>query len=147
MATITLIFTIRKYNLISLLIRWAVPVSRFRLSCSSHVLIVDGEGYLEAHMLGGVRRTDNLDGLTVVKVVTHSVPDAAAGIAWARSQIGRPYDWWGALGLSFSPFRNWQDPAKWFCYEFAAMILKRAGKDCFADIPHVTESILLSVKP
>lgn len=148
MQKIRVIFTKRRFNPGSLLIRWVLPRSRFYLALSSHALIQDGEHFIDAHMLHGVRRSkESLKGLTVVKVVEFSVPDAAAGIEWARSQVGKPYDWPGALGLGLAPGRKWANPDKWFCYEFAAGAIVAAGRDAFASTAHVTESALLAIKP
>jgi hypothetical protein len=146
--TIRVIFTRRNWNVGSWLIRWALPRSRFALALSSHALIVDGDHYIEAHMLYGVRRSkDALNGLDVVKVIDFRVANAEAGVAWARSQVGRGYDWRGALGLALDPDRDWQEPDSWFCYELAAGAIVNADRDAFASKGHVTEATLFSIKP
>jgi len=150
MSTITLIFTRRAWNPISWLIRWAVPRSRFALSMSSHCLIDAGDVIYEANMLHGVRgvsRAVALSGLTVVKTIAYSVPDAAAGIAWAISQDGKKYDWRGAFGLGLTPYRDWKDDRDWFCFEFAAAVLRASGRDAFENLAHVSETALMAIKP
>jgi uncharacterized protein YycO len=54
------------------------------------------------------------------------VPDDAAAIAWARAQIGRPYDWWGAIGLAFH--REWNRPDTWFCSELVEAAAAAGGR-------------------
>jgi hypothetical protein len=148
MQTIRIIFTKRNWNIGSWLIRWALPRSRFALALSSHALIVDGDHYIEAHMRHGVRCSKNaLEGLDVVKTIDFQVPDAEVGLAWARAQIGKKYDWSGALGLALDPDRDWQSPDSWFCYELAAGAIVNAGRDAFASKGHVTEATLFSIKP
>lgn len=150
MGYITVIFTKRKFNPISWLIRWAVPRSRFALSLSSHCLIDDGDVIYEANMLHGVRGVDRdtaMAGLTVVKITHYQVPDRLAGIAWAKRQCGAPYDWPGAIGLGLTPSRDWKQADKWFCYEYAAGILLGAGRPLFENLTHVNETALMAINP
>src|SRR5439155_14349849 len=95
MQAITLVFTKRNWNPGSFLIRWGLPKSRFKVAPMSHCLIKDGDYYIEANMEHGVRRVlaaEALKGLTVVEEMTYTVPDAEAGLAWARTQVGKSYD-------------------------------------------------------
>lgn len=150
MQTITLLFAHRKWNPISWLIRWAIPQSRFALAMSSHCLVDDYDLIYEANMLHGTRgvaRDVALDGLTIIKSITYTVPDAAAAIAWAKSQVGKPYDWLGAFGLGLAPYRNWAEDDKWFCYEFGAGVLRAGGRDEFANLTHISEIALMAIKP
>jgi uncharacterized protein YycO len=113
-------------------------------------MIVDGDYIIEAAMLHGVRRASRavaLKGQVVVATVDYNVPDARLGISYAWSQMGAKYDWKGVLGLGTDLDRNWQDPSSWYCYELVAYTLKMAGKDVFADTGHITESVLLAIKP
>jgi uncharacterized protein YycO len=150
MDTIRVLFTKQKWNPISYLIRWALPRNRINWSKSSHGMIVDGDYIIEASMLHGVRRVPRevaLAGKTIVATVDYSVPDAHNGITWAWTQIGAKYDWLAALGLGVDLNRNWRDPSKWYCYELVAATLAEAGKDVFADTGHITETVLLGIKP
>lgn len=149
MNTIRVLFTKREWNPVSLFIRWCVPRSRFYFGLSSHCIIVDGEYAIEAHMLYGVRRVkyeDSIKGLTIIKDIRYNVDNAIDGLSWARTQVGRKYDWRGALGLAIELDRDWQNPDMWFCYELAATTLAKAGRDDFNSIGHITESVLLSIK-
>ena len=150
MQKIRIVFTKRKLSVVSLLIRWALPRSRFAMARSSHSIVVDGDFMIEATMLHGVRRERAeviMKGQTVVRVVEYQVPDAEAGLAWARDQVGRPYDFRGAFGLALSPGRDWMEPDRWFCYELVAATLAAAGRDVFANTGHITEAPLLAIKP
>lgn len=150
MDTITGIFTRRPWNPVSLGIRWAIPRSRFALAESSHCLIADGDYRIEAHMLHGVRRVPEavaMKGLMVARWVEYAVPDAEAGLAWAREQVGDRYDWPGAFGLCLAVDRDWQEPGAWNCYELLASTLAAAGRRDFADVGHVTGSHLLMLRP
>lgn len=150
MEQITLLFTRRRWNPVSWLIRWAVPRSRFALSLSSHCLIDAGDFVYEANMLHGVRcalKSDALAGLTIVKSVTYSVPSRGRAMDWLDAQIGKSYDWHGAFGLGLAPYRNWSNPSKWFCYELGAGALRAAGRPVFANLSHVGETALLAIEP
>jgi hypothetical protein len=150
MNTITVLFTRRQWNPVSWLIRWAVPRSRFALGLSSHCIIVDGDRAFEATMLHAVREvrlTEAMQGQIVVKETRYQVPDAAAGIAWARAQVGKPYDFPGALGLGLTPGRDWLQDDKFFCYEYAAGALHAAGRPVFANLTHVGETALMAINP
>lgn len=173
---ITVLFTRRARSPISWLIRWAVPRSRFALALSSHCLIDAGEVLYEATMLYGVREVDRataLHGATVVTRTSYQVPDAVAGLAWAKAQVCRyvpnpprwlparvrafcgavlkminsNYDWHGAIGLGLSPYRNWSDESAWYCYEFAAGVLRAAGRPVFAQLSHIGETALMAIDP
>lgn len=150
MDKITVIFTKRKWNPVSYLIRWCVPRSRFHLALSSHCLIEDGDFMIEATMLHKVRRlprAEAMKGQTIVETVVYNVPDAEAGLAWARTQVGMSYDFRGAFGLALSPDRDWKKDGWWFCYELAAATIVKAGKDCFRNTGNINESMLLAIKP
>lgn len=150
MDTIRVLYTKRENNLFSWLIRWLLPRSRFSLAEASHCVILDGDYAIEAHMIHGVRRDtveEVMKGLTVVRDVSYSVLDAEAGLRFGRLQDGKRYDWKGAMGVALSPDRNWQDPSTWYCFELAAAILAKAGRDVFVDTGHITGNMLLGIKP
>lgn len=54
-------------------------------------------------------------------------------ITAARSQIGKPYDWLGVLGIGLH--RNWQADDSWFCSELVAWAFEAAGSPLFR-APH-----------
>ena len=150
MNSITLVFTARRWNPISWLIRWAVPRSRFALSLSSHCMIECDSVIYEASMTHGVRcvgREEALAGATVVGRIHYTVPDAKAGLDWAAAQCGKPYDWRGAIGLGLTPYRDWTEDDSWYCYELCAGALRAAGRDEFTNLRHVGETALMAIKP
>lgn len=150
MDQLTVLFTRRRFNPISWLIRWAVPRSRFSLALSSHCIIDAGDKMYEATMLHGVRAVDRataLKGQFIVKETRYQVPDASAGIAWAKDQVGTPYDWPGALGLGLTPGRDWGQDDKWFCYELVAGVLRASGRPIFVNLTHVGETALMAINP
>lgn len=67
----------------------------------------------------------------------HVVDDA---VRWARTQLGKPYDWTGILGLTFRD-RNWHEDDSWFCSELVAEAFEQAGTplldlpDCYRITP------------
>lgn len=173
---VTLLFTRRRRNPISWLIRWAMPRSRFAFALSSHAIVAIGAICYEANMIYGVRsdtRAAILDGQTVVLERTYRVDDLAAGIRWADQQLcayqptvpawlpgwlhtpiktvlrmlNSNYDWRGALGLSLAPGRDWAEEDVFFCYEFAAAFLRASGRNEFAELSHIGETALLAISP
>jgi hypothetical protein len=150
--TITVVFTRRRWNPVSWLIRWVMPRSRFALALSSHAIVVGPDRCYEATMLHGVRSVDHaaaLRGQTTVRTIHYQVPDAAAGIAWVEAQCDgkKRYDWRGAFGLGLAPGRDWAEDDRWFCYELAAAVLRAAGRPVFANLSHVGEIALMAINP
>lgn len=145
------------WNVPSTAIRAALPQSAFHLARSSHSLIVDGEWAIEARMAwiegsrirNGVRRVPlaaALAGAVIVARLDYAVPDAQAGLAWAREMAARrvPYDFKGAMGLAIAPDRDWQEEDMFFCHELAGTAIHKAGLNLFAAIPHLTERELMA---
>lgn len=93
----------------------------------SHVCIVNGDEAIEATW-PKVRVTSLYDVLnTHTRHAIEDFPchDEAAAIDWARSQVGKPYDLTGVLGVGLH--RNWQDDAKWWCSEFVLAAAMQGG--------------------
>lgn len=66
-----------------------------------------------------------------------AAPDDAAGIAWARTQIGKPYDWAAVTGIALR--RKWHHELAWFCSELVEAALSAAGLQRFrSDLWRVT---------
>jgi uncharacterized protein YycO len=150
MQTITVIFTTRKWNPVSWLIRFCVPRSRFKNAEASHCLVKDGDYLIEASMTHGCRRVpaeEALKGSVIIKTVNYEVQDAEAGLEYARSQVGKKYDFKGAFGLAIAPDRDWTEDDSWFCFELTAATLAKAGRDVFVNNGHVSGTTLLALKP
>jgi uncharacterized protein YycO len=60
---------------------------------------------------------------------TIDVPDDEAVIAFARSQVGKPYDYFGVAGIAFH--RQWQDEDRWFCSELLEAAAAAGGRRRF----------------
>jgi hypothetical protein len=103
----------------------------------SHVAtIVPGERVIDARWLHGVCERP------LAEVIAHAskhaerewfVPDAPAGYAWLREQVGRPYDTAGVIGLGLR--REWQDEEAWFCSELHEQFLEHCGLTRFVNSP------------
>lgn len=126
--TVQVVFT-RSHAIGSLLLRTAL------WSPWSHCAIVDGEEVIEAAAFGGVRVRPLADMLAdATKTAILTLPgDPQKVIAAVRSQIGKPYDWSGVLGLGFR--RRWQDDDAWFCSELVAWAFAEAGAPLFRTQP------------
>lgn len=154
MDKIDVYFTKRIINPMSWVIRLANPVSFCKIAPASHCVVIDGmSGYaMQAAAENGVERlllVDAMKGLQVVERKSFYVPDAKAGLDWMREVATRippaPYDWKGALALGLAPGRNWQEDTDWFCFEYLAMGLEKAGLPIFRNNAHVTAYMLLSL--
>ena len=146
------------WNITSTLIRVALPQSALHLGTTCHAVVVDGDYGIEAKMLyldgykvkTGIRRvplTIALSGATIVNDIEFDVPDVEAGLVWARLQVGKPYDWTGALGLWLAPDRDWQEDDSFYCYELAAMTIHKSGRELFAETGHITAREIIGVNP
>ena len=118
----------RSHNIGSIIIRgvtWS-PWSHNAL------ILEDGEGVIEAVWPQGVRqsnRTALQARSTQIDIVEIEVPNPAGAYAYARSQIGKPYDTWGVIGLGLR--REWDTPDAWWCSELFEACLIAAGRPRF----------------
>ena len=133
MGALRVVFT-RRHHVGSVLLRVA------QWSAWSHCAIVDGQAVIEAVAPDGVQGRPIADLLmhsSRHEVVELPCPDPAAAIAWARDQVGTPYDWGGVLGIGFR--RRWHDADAWFCSEFVAEAVRQGGRPLFrADAYRIT---------
>lgn len=120
---------VRRSNIGSLLLRTGM------WSSWSHCAVVTPQQtVIEAAAFHGVIERPLADFLAHVSkssVKDIALPDDAAAIAWARSQIGKPYDWAGATGLAFQ--REWQRADFWFCSEFLEGVATAGGRQRFVN--------------
>jgi hypothetical protein len=94
----------------------------------SHVEIVLPEGYLGAHLNGGVRyRKPGYDSkyLEHELFVNINVPDEATAISYAKSKIGTPYDWPAILDFIMPTTLHLDDHV--ICSAFATLTLQHGG--------------------
>tara|TARA_R110000868_G_scaffold54575_1_gene170488 strand:+ start:5260 stop:5748 length:489 start_codon:yes stop_codon:yes gene_type:complete len=134
----------------SMFIRWALPVSRFKWARASHSIVAHNGFAYHATMRHGVVKepiAQALHGQTVVAQRDFHAPNVDAAIAWLETQIGKPYDWRGAIGVSLSPDRLWGSEESWFCHELCAAALRESGRNLFIEFGHVNDSALLLMEP
>lgn len=120
-ATLRVIFT-RNHWPGSILLRAAL------WSGWSHCALVDGDDIIEAAAFHGVRRRSLhalLSDSSRFAILDIPVKSPAAIIAAAHSQIGKPYDWAGVLGIATR--RRWQEDDAWFCSELIAWAFAQGG--------------------
>lgn len=152
MDKITVIFTKTNWSLVSWLIRWTLPRSRFALALSSHCYIkadnyTDGEFLYEADPIHGVRIIKKPDAFSkrtiVVKEITFTVTNKDKGFEFLDMQLGKKYDFKAAFGIGLSPLRDWGDEQRWYCYELAGSCVKAANGPQFNSVSHITEYALM----
>lgn len=101
----------------------------------SHVdLITKEAGLIGAMAQGGVRKYDfqkRLDKSSAAAIMTIEEADYDLAIQFAKSQIGKPYDWAGVFGLWFH--RDWEDTENWWCSELVAAALSAGGFKPFSN--------------
>lgn len=99
----------------------------------SHVAIVDMDKVIEASW-PKVRISSLQDVLKAHKkwkIVEIPCENEEAALAAAYSQVGKPYDLLGAIGLGFH--RDWEDTDKWWCSEIVPWALKQGNTILFRD--------------
>ena len=119
----------RRRNLGSALLRTAL------WSSWSHCGIVTPDlTVIEAAAFHGVRERPLREFLADVSrysIKTIALPNDARAIAFARAQIGKPYDWWGVIGIGLH--RDWTDDSAWFCDELLEAACKDGGRQRFIE--------------
>jgi uncharacterized protein YycO len=126
MSKLDLLFCTNPINPLSWLIRagsW---------STWSHVAIVDGDTVIEAIAINGVVRTplatrQKQDPSWAISSLPCLNPQAV--INAAATQIGKPYDYTGVLGVGLH--RDWQQDDSWFCSELVAWAFAQGGSALF----------------
>jgi uncharacterized protein YycO len=128
MPALRVIYT-RRHTLGSVLIRAAAYGGPW-----SHCGVIDGDSVIEslASHCGVVRSSlDDAHLRSSASVIADvECPDPEAGLQWARSTLGLPYDWSGIFGIPFRR-RDWQRPGRWYCSEHVEMSLMYAGRPRF----------------
>lgn len=100
----------------------------------SHCGVVVGDYVVEARLWFGVVATPVKEWAArhpYYESLRIACPDVQAAEAFAWSQIGKPYDYLGALGM---PLRSdWQNPNKWYCSELVEAALLAGGRQRWRD--------------
>lgn len=97
----------------------------------SHVAIIDGDEAIEA-VWPCVRVSPLAD--VIASHPEHVIADFPClspidAIKAARSQVGKPYDLAGILGIGLH--RDWQETDSWFCSELVAWAFVQGGTPLF----------------
>lgn len=135
MAKLTVIYA-RSATLGGVLIRARDPFGKW----SHCAVMTDDHSVIEAESLKGVVETPLGDflarypGQTQREFVEVECPDPSAGIAWARTQVGKGYDYLAIFGLLTRG--SWQSDGRWMCSELAERTLIESGRSRFRDFPH-----------
>ncbi|MBW4089875.1 MAG: hypothetical protein HIU82_02030 [Proteobacteria bacterium] len=121
------------------LIRW------YTWSWAAHAgFVLDDGTILDATPALGVANHPKVAG-GVVRRFAVKCPSGVAedAVAWARRQVGDPYDWSAIYGMAWR--RDWHRPGKWFCSELVARAFEVAGCPllCSAQMDRVTPRDLL----
>lgn len=121
-------------GVVSRLIRWQ------QRSDVSHISLIDNDnrlieslefrGVTDARTLESVRNEQRVD----VYSVLVAPEQHARAIQWARSQVGKKYDYWSVL--RFVTRRDARENnGKWFCSELAFVAAQEAGVALLKRIP------------
>ena len=128
--TITVRLTSRwPYNPLSLAIGVAAGSRQF-----SHAVAIIGDRAYEASMTHGCRATsvgEVMKGIVVYRDMEVWVPDLDAAHAFAEAQVGKKYDWAGAIGIPFTYSEDWSDDSKWWCSDLVFAIVLAGGTRLF----------------
>lgn len=100
----------------------------------SHAIAIIGERAYEASMTHGCHAgsvAELMDGIVVHRDMPVQVPDLDAAIAFAEGQMGKGYDWPGAIGIPFTYSEDWSDNRCWWCSDLVFAILLAGGTRLF----------------
>lgn len=117
------------YNPISL----AVGVLSGSHQFSHAITIICNRAY-EASMTHGCRAgapAELMAGIVVYRDMEVWVPDLSAAVQFAERQVGKGYDWAGAVGLPLTYSEDWADEGRWWCSELAFAIVLAGGTRLF----------------
>lgn len=126
MDTIDLLFCTNPHNPLS----WVIRAGSW--SKWSHVALIDGSDVIEAAAPVGVVRTplaERQQRDPTWAIATLACRDRAAIIAAAATQLGKPYDYTGVIGIGLH--RDWQEDDSWFCSELVAWAFEQGGSPLF----------------
>jgi hypothetical protein len=113
------------YNPLSLAIGIAAGSRQF-----SHAITIIGDRAYEASMTHGCRAgtvDELMEGVAIYRDMPVWVPNIDAAQAFAEAQIGKGYDWSGAVGIPFTYSEDWSDDSCWWCSDLAFAIVLAGG--------------------
>lgn len=100
----------------------------------SHVQVLRGETLWGASFPHGVEQEDfetRIRSSSHAALVTFPTLDVDGGTRFIFENKHKPYDIIGAIGLGIH--REWEDPAAWWCSEYAAAFLEASGLILFRE--------------
>ena len=116
------------------LISAAIMIRQWDWSVSHSAYFRTRDCYVQEAWKSGVREVphdvDHTDGTYVHIYRVDGLSSENGDMAWdfGRSQLGKPYDWWGIIRFLTRPDRpdHWQAPPRWFCSRLVAAQLRIA---------------------
>jgi hypothetical protein len=100
----------------------------------SHAITIIGDRAYEASMTHGCRAgsvEELMEGVALYRDMQVRVPDIDAAQAFAEGQVGKGYDWPGAVGIPFTYSEDWSDNSKWWCSDLVFAIVLAGGTRLF----------------
>jgi uncharacterized protein YycO len=128
MQRLTILYA-RNHSLASILLR---NVDRWGSVSHCGLLDADHMHVIEARALQGVVRTQLPDfeaRYTRVERLEVELPDAETALAFARAQLGKPYDWRAIFGNLLRT--SWHAEDAWHCAELVEAALRAGGRARF----------------
>lgn len=129
------------------LVSWLIRI--FTWSRFSHTAIVEDDVYIIDSTMthGGVQRrrlAEIIEEYPTLVIVDVAVEDETKALEFARSQLGKPYDWTAIVG--FIMRRDWADESDWFCSELAEASITAGGRVRFREsLSRITPEISWAV--
>ena len=100
----------------------------------SHSMAIIGDRAYEASMVHGCRggSVDQLmAGIVVYRDMPVAVADIDAARDFAESQVGKGYDFAGAVGIPLTYSEDWSDDSKWWCSDLTFATVLAGGTRLF----------------
>jgi hypothetical protein len=96
----------------------------------NHGMLIDRLRHYEAVPWHGVRAVPSrvaMRGVVRYQDRYAVVPNIEAMRWFLEDKLGADYDWPGAVGMPFLRSSDWQDPARWWCWELIIAALGAGG--------------------
>jgi hypothetical protein len=100
----------------------------------SHTITIIGERAWEASMTHDCRAgsvDELMAGIVRYRDVPVWVPDIDAAIQFGDGQVGKGYDFLGAVGIPLTYSEDWADDSKWWCSELSFAQVAAGGAFLF----------------
>jgi hypothetical protein len=72
-----------------------------------------------------------MSGIVLYRDMDVWVPDLGAALRFAEEQVGKGYDWLGAIGIPLTYSEDWSDDSCWWCSDLAFAIVLAGGTRLF----------------